>query len=134
MWFASIVFLIAGVWGMLVLTPLYFMFDFVGRQYPPPVTHPDFYYGFIGVALAWQAAFLVIARDPVRLRPMMVPAILEKISYVGTLSVLYAQGRLHLGQFAICGPDLILAVLFAAAFLKTSAAEAVGGSTAFSSS
>jgi hypothetical protein len=80
MWFASIVFLIAGVWGMLVLTPLYFMFDFVGRQYPPPVTHPDFYYGFIGVALAWQAAFLVIARDPVRLRPMMVPATWSVIS------------------------------------------------------
>jgi hypothetical protein len=132
--FARIVFLIAGVSGILVLAPLYLVFDFVGRQFPPPITHPDFYYGFIGVALAWQVAFLVIARDPIRFRPMMVPAILEKVSYVGTLSVLYAQGRLQVIQFAVCGVDLVLGVLFVAAFLKTPAVSEGGGSAAFSGS
>ena len=80
--FARVVFSVAGVWGLLVLAPLYFMFDAVGQMYPPPVTHPDFYFGFIGVALAWQVAFLGIGRDPGRLRPMMVPAMLEKFGYV----------------------------------------------------
>ena len=60
--------------GLLVLTPLYFMFDVIGRQDPPAITHPGFYYGFISVGLAWQFVFMVIARDPVRLRPMMIPA------------------------------------------------------------
>ena len=52
--FAKIVFTTAGVWGFLVLSPLYFMLDIVGQKYPPPVTHPDFYYGFLGLAIAWQ--------------------------------------------------------------------------------
>jgi hypothetical protein len=123
--FARLVFLIAGTWGIVVLTPLYVLFDAVGRQYPPAITHPDFYYGFIGVALAWQVAFLVIGKDPIRFRPMMVPAILEKFGYVTTLTVLYAQGRLQFGQFAVAVPDLILGLLFILAFFKTSSRVAV---------
>ena len=69
MTFARLVFRIAGVWGLLLLAPLYFMFDLIGRQDPPPITHPAFYYGFAGVALAWQIAFFIIAHDPVRFRP-----------------------------------------------------------------
>ena len=91
--FARVVFLIAGIWGVLVVTPLYFLFDLIGRQYPPPITHPDFYYGFASVTLAWQVAFLVIASNPLRLRPMIPVAILEKFGYVTSLGVLYARGQ-----------------------------------------
>src|SRR5678815_2851114 len=62
--FARTVFTCAGIWGFVVLTPLYFSFDLVGRFYPPAITHPDFFYGFIGVAIAWQIVFLLIGRDP----------------------------------------------------------------------
>ena len=117
--FAKIVFRTAGVWGLAVLTPLYFVFDLVGRQYPPAITHPDFYYGFVGVGLAWQVAFLVIAKDPVRFRPMMVPAMLEKFIFVISLGALYAQGRLQGGQLMVVAPDLLLGILFGVAFLKT---------------
>ena len=79
--FARVVFLIAGIWGVLVLTPLYFMFDLIGRKDPPPITHPGFYYGFVGAGLAWQIAFLIIARYPVRLRLVMIPAVIEKFTY-----------------------------------------------------
>jgi hypothetical protein len=119
--FAKIVFCTAGVWGLAVLTPLYFVFDLVGRQYPPAITHPDFYYGFVGVGLAWQVAFLVIAQDPARLRPMMVPAILEKFIFVISLVALYAEGHLLIGQVVVAVPDLALGILFIAAFLKTPA-------------
>jgi len=61
--FAKIVCYVAFVWGILILT-LYFMFDAISRNDPPPITHPGFYYGFVAVGLAWQFAFLVIARDP----------------------------------------------------------------------
>ena len=68
------IFLIAGIYGVLVITPFYFLEDQIGRDYPPAITHPDVYYGFIGVTLAWQIAFLVIATHPLRLRPLMLPA------------------------------------------------------------
>jgi len=122
--FAKVVFTVAGVWGVLVLTPLYFMFDAVGRWYPPAVTHPDVYYGFVGVALVWQIAFLVISRDPRRYRPLMLVAALEKFVYVSTLGALYAGRRLAFPQFTPAVPDLTLGCLFVAAFFKTSAPQA----------
>ena len=118
--FARVVFTIAGIWGLLIMTPLYFTFDAVGRAYPPPITHPDLYYGFIGVTLAWQIAFLVIARNPVRYRTIMLAGILEKGLYVLTMTTLYLQGQLQPGQAAVVvGPDGVLGLLFVAAFLKT---------------
>jgi vacuolar-type H+-ATPase subunit I/STV1 len=123
--FAKIVFWIAAIWGFLVLTPLYFMFDVIGRQDPPPITHPGFYYGFVGVALAWQVAFLVIARDPVRFRPMMIVAALEKFGYVISLTALYLQDRLHASDLVFAGADLLFGALFVVAFLKTAAPSAL---------
>jgi hypothetical protein len=117
--FARVVFLIAGVWGFLILTPLYFTFDLVGRTYPPPITHPDLYYGFVGVTLVWQIAFLIIATNPVRHRPIMLAAILEKLMYIVTMTVLYLRGQLQLGQYAVVAPDFILMLLFGASFIRT---------------
>jgi hypothetical protein len=117
--FAKITFYIAGIWGILILTPLYFMFDLIGRQDPPPITHPAFYYGFVAVALVWQIAFLIIARDPLRLRPLIVAAILEKFGYGGTFLVLYLQGRLTKGDLALGCIDLLFGVLFIAALFNT---------------
>ena len=118
--FAKVVFWIAAIWGVLVLTPLYFMFDLIGRQDPPAITHPAFYYGFVSAGLAFQVAFFVIARDPVRLRPMMIPSVLEKFGYGATLLVLYLQNRLHPQDLALCGVDVLFGVLFLTAFFKTS--------------
>ncbi len=117
--FAKVVFWAAGIWGFLVLTPLYFMFDLIGRKDPPAITHPGFYYGFVGVALAWQIAFLVIARDPVRFRPMMLPSVVEKFSYGVAVVVLVMQGRMHGSDLMFAGTDLLLGVLFVAAYLMT---------------
>ena len=117
--FAKKVFLIAGIWGVLVMTSMYFLFDIIGRQYPPPITHPDFYYGFVSITFAWQIVFLVISSDPLRYRPIMAAALVEKFGYIATLSVLYTQGQIQFGQFAVIGPDVILGLLFVAAFLKT---------------
>jgi len=114
--FARIVFAVAGIWGVLILIPLYWMAGTIGRQYPPPITHADFYYGFVAVALAWQIAFLVIAKEPRRFRPLMIPAIVEKFGYCATLLVLYATGELALGQMLVGSPDLLLGALFVAAF------------------
>jgi hypothetical protein len=116
--FAKAVFTGAGVWGLLILVPLYFTFDLVGREYPPPITHPDLYYGFIGLGIAWQIGFLVIGRDPARFRPMMIPAVLEKFIFVLSQGALYMQGRVSVGQLAVAGPDFILGILFIVSFFK----------------
>lgn len=120
--FAKILFYIAFVWGILILTPLYFMFDMIGRQDPPPITHPAFYYGFVGAGLAWQFAFFVIARDPVRFRPMILPSIFEKFSYGLALLTLFLQHRLHSSDLVFGAVDLLFGVLFIAAFLMTPSA------------
>jgi hypothetical protein len=117
--FAKIVFLIAGIWGVIVLTPLYFMFNLIGRQDPPPITHPAFYYGFVGASLTWQIAFLIIATNPARFRPLMVACMIEKFSYATALIVLYWQHRLHPSDLTFSLVDLLLGVLFVFAFLKT---------------
>lgn len=117
--FARIGFLIAGIWGVLILAPLYFLFDVIGRRDPPPITHPGFYYGFVSVGLAFQIAFFVIARDPVQLRPMMIPSMVEKFGAGATFVVLYLQHRLTPGDLGLGGVDLLFGALFLAAYLKT---------------
>lgn len=122
--FASRVFLGAAIYGIAVLAPQYFLEAKVGRDFPPPITHPENFYGFIGVALAWQLAFLVIARDPVRYRLLMLPAIAEKLAFGIAAPVLFLLGRAAAPVAFVGGLDLVLATLFFAAFRATRQAAA----------
>ncbi len=117
--FAKVLFWIAGIWGVLLLSPLYFMFDVIGRQDPPSITHPAFYYGFVGTGLAFQLVFFVIATDPARFRPMIIPSVIEKFAYGGALTALFLEHRLHAADLAFGGIDLLLGSLFLVAFFKT---------------
>ena len=117
--FAKRVFFIAGVYGIIALTPMYFLEDKMNRDFPPPIAHPEHFYGFVGVALAWQVLFLVLSRDPARYRLMMLPAILEKLSFVIPAGVLFLQGRLAGAMLGPASIDLLLAGLFGLAFLRT---------------
>ena len=119
MTFAKIVFTAAGVWGIVVLTPLYFLIDLTGRPYAPPDAYPHFFYGFLSVAMAWQIAFLVIGSDPARFRPLMIPSMVEKLGFVVTLAVLYSRAGISAVDASVGVPDLVLCVLFAAAFART---------------
>lgn len=120
--FAKIVFTIAGIWGLLVLPPLYFLEQKVGHDTPPAITHPEYFYGFIGVALAFQFVFLIIGRDPVRYRPMMLPSMIEKFSFVIACAVLFSQHRVAGAILGGCAADLLLGILFVISFLKTAPA------------
>jgi hypothetical protein len=107
--FAKVVFWIAAIWGVFVLAPLYFLFNVIGQQDPPQIT--GFYYGFLGTALAWQIAFMFIANNPVRLRPMMIPSVLEKFSYGIAVVVLVMEHRMHAQDLIFgCGPGVRTAV------------------------
>ena len=119
--FARIVFVGAGVWGIIVLTPFYWLLDVTGRHYSPPTDYPQFFYGFFSVAMAWQIAFLVIGSNPARFRPLMIPGILEKLGHVGGVAVLYWNGRISPIDAQAAIPDLLLAILFIMAFVWTRA-------------
>ena len=117
--FARVVFLVAGIYGLIVLLPQYFLEAKVGLDSPPPITHPEFYYGFVGLALSWQLVFVLIARDPMRYRPIMPISILEKLVYAVPVLILYSLGKAHP---SILGPALIdplLGLLFVIAYVKT---------------
>jgi hypothetical protein len=117
--FSKIVFLIAGIYGLLVVTPQYFLESWTGRTFPPPVTHPEYYYGFVGAVVVWHVLFLVMSRDPARYRPMMPVAALEKLAFGAPVLVLYFQGRAALAIVGAAVIDLILGALFLLSFWKT---------------
>jgi hypothetical protein len=120
--FARVVFLVAGIYGLVVLLPQFFLEAKIGRDTPPSITHAEYFYGFICVAVAWQVLFLVLSRDPVRYRPMMIPAMLEKIGFPIACVILYLQGRLDPTVFLPASADLILLVLFIVSYRKTATA------------
>lgn len=122
--FARWVFRIAGIYGLLVIAPQYFLEAQIGLDNPPAITHPEYFYGFVGVALAWQLAFLVIGADPIRYRPLMLAAVVEKATFGIAAIALYASGRLAAPVLVFGCLDLVLGVLFILAWRRTPATPA----------
>jgi uncharacterized protein with PQ loop repeat len=116
--FARRVYTIAGIYGLLVMLPQYFLEERIGRDNPPAITHAEYFYGFIGIVIAWQIAFLVIARDPARYRALMPVTVLEKIVFAIPVAVLYAQGRVAPAALGFAGIDLVLGALFLASWWR----------------
>jgi hypothetical protein len=116
--FDRLVFRIAGFYGIAVLMPFYFMEKDPRAVPDPPLTHPEFYYGFLGVALAFQVVFFIIAADPVKYRLLMVPSALEKFSFAGALVALHVQGRFPQPMLTAGVIDLVLGCLFLYCFLR----------------
>ena len=127
--FARLVFLVAGIYGLIVVLPQYFLEAQVGRDYPPPITHPEYFYGFIGGTVAWQVLFIFLSRDPIRYRPMMIPSMLEKVTFVVAAIFLYWQHRILLLIAGFAGIDGILGILFLIAYLKTRPTKSLPGIT-----
>lgn len=117
--FARLVFVGAGIYGLLALPPMYFLEDRLAIDTPPAITHPEFFYGFVGVGTAWQVAFLVIGRDPVRHRPLMMAAMIEKFSFGIAIAALLARGRVGGMVVGFAAIDTLLGLLFVAAYLAT---------------
>jgi len=119
MTFAKRTFMAAAIYGLVVLLPQYLLEAKTSRDFPPTITHPEYYYGFIGVAVAWQIAFLVLASDPIRYREMMIPAIIEKASFAIAVGVLFALNRVSLAVLGAGFVDLVLGAFFVVAYLRT---------------
>jgi hypothetical protein len=116
--FARVIFGLAGVYGLILILPMYFERARFQRAAPPVITHLELYYGFVGVTLAWQVAFLIIAAQPARYRLMMIPSILEKLSYGIAVLILGFQNRVAPVTLAFGTVDLVLGALFVVAYVR----------------
>lgn len=115
--FARRLFLVSGVYGIIVVAPLFFLEKQIGEFDPPAITHAEFYYGFACVTLAWQFVYLMLAHDPLRYRPVLLPAIFGKTGFALSVMILFANGKLALANVFLPAVDLALAGLFVWALL-----------------
>ena len=128
--FAKWTFLIAGIYGVLIITPMLFMEDLISKTNPPAITHSENYYGFLIAVLAWQLVFLLISRDPLRYRAIMpIAALVEKFAYSAVALGLVLQGRASAAIAVTASIDIVLGMLFLIAFAKTREAHAGLGKT-----
>lgn len=116
--FVRVVYGMAAAYGFIVLSISYFLLEEVGRNAPPAVTHPEFYYGFIGAALLWQPVFVLIARDPMRYRSLIPITVLEKLVYTVPVVILYVTGRVPSTILVPSLVDPIFGVLFVLAYFR----------------
>lgn len=118
--FAKYTFLISGIYGLIVLLPQLFLENRIGVDQPPAITHPEFFYGFVWVAVAFQFVFLTIASDPVRYRTLMLVSLVEKFPFLITVIVLYMQGRVGWQMLAAGSIDGFWGVMFLISYFWTS--------------
>ena len=110
----------AAIYGLIVLLPLYFL----ERQVAAPaaaLAHPEYYYGFIGAAAAWQLVYWTIASDPVRYRPLMALGVIAKVGFWIPTFLLWLNGRTPTSTFALVNVDLLLGIAFFVAWRRLKA-------------
>ena len=110
---AKWIFLVAGILGLLSTIPLAFSEGIMGAK------QPEFYYGFVFLNICWQILYLFLSSDPLRYRPMMIPAFLAKGSGAVALTWLFLLGRVSSQWVAIGALDGGFAILFLVAFWAT---------------
>jgi hypothetical protein len=114
--FARYVFLAACGWGAVTLLPLPFMRHAVENGVP--LTHLEYFYGFVGTAIAFQFVFWRIASAPREFLPMMPACMLEKAAFGLPVLWLVSRGQADPSLLVFGGMDLVFLVLFLVAYLR----------------
>ena len=117
--FAKWVFRTAGVFGLIVMLPMVFAEKLIEQVMPPAVNHPEFFYGFVILNICWQVLYIFLSRDPLRFRPLMIPAFFAKASGPVALIWLYLQGRISSQWITTTILDGVFAFLFLVAYWVT---------------
>jgi hypothetical protein len=116
----------AGIYGVLVVAPLFAGDGRFSADYPPAVTHPEFYYGFAVTVLGFQILYLVIGFDPPRFRPFMLLGVACKLGFAAAVAILHGQDRVAGFITTLAAVDAVLAAVFLWAWAQTPAGRAGG--------
>lgn len=108
--FARWSFRCAGIYGLLVLLPLYAQAPLNGASL--------WMFGFAGAAGATQLAYLLIGSDPLRYRMVIPIGIVSKLSFFTPVALLYERGEVAGMMLGFALADLALALLFAVNFFR----------------
>jgi hypothetical protein len=114
-----LIFTLAGLYGLLILTPFLFLERMIAEATPGGLTHPEYYYGFLGAALAMQLIYLTIGRDPARFRPLMPVCALAKLAFFVPVLILNLQERVPAVTLEFASVDALLAFAFLYAWRAT---------------
>lgn len=110
--FPSRMFRWAAIYGVIVLTPMYFA--------PLPDLGAEVLLGFVGLALVFQGVFWVIGGDPLKYRALMPLAVAEKLVFGVPALALFVQGYPIAPPVAVFAAiDLALGVGFLLAWRRT---------------
>jgi hypothetical protein len=116
--FSRMVFLVAGVFGLLLLVPLAYSAIVDSQTFLPALGGGGlFFLDFVLQYLFWQVLYLVLATDPVRYRPMMIPAFFSQVIGVLNPQWLYLYGFRYWIPVAVV--EAALAILFVVAYFTT---------------
>lgn len=101
----------AAIYGLIILLPLYLL----ERQVAAPaasLAHPEYYYGFVGAAAAWQLVYWTIGGEPLRYRAFMPLGVIAKFGFWIPTFLLWLNGRTPTSTFALVNVDLVLGIAF----------------------
>ena len=101
----------AAVYGLILLLPLYVL-EGVAAAPDARLAHPEYYYGFVGAAAAWQLVYWVIGGDPLRYRAFIPLGVIAKLGFWIPTTWLWLAGRTPTSTFALTNGDLVLAIAF----------------------
>ncbi|WP_395614591.1 hypothetical protein [Allosphingosinicella sp.] len=116
---ARLIFTIAGIYGLIVLAPFLFMERMIAERTPGGLTHPEYYYGFLGAGLVMQLVYLTIGRDPARFRPLMPLGTLAKLAFFIPVVILFLQHRVPSVTLGFASIDVVLGLAFLYAWRTT---------------
>jgi hypothetical protein len=112
---ARLLFRGAAIYGLIILLPLYFLEKSVAAP-AATLDHPEYYYGFVGAAAAWQLVYWTIGGDPVRYRAFMPLATIAKLGFWIPTLLLWLNERTATSTFALTNGDLLLGLAFLVAW------------------
>jgi hypothetical protein len=101
----------AAIYGLIILLPLYFLEHRVAAP-AATLAHPEYYYGFVGAAAAWQLVYWTIGGDPVRYRAFMPLGVIAKFGFWIPTFLLWLNGRTPTSTFALVNVDFLLGIAF----------------------
>ncbi len=113
------IFRLSGIYGLLILIPQLFRessFATAGVS----LNHPEFFYGFFLVSLAFQVLFLIISTDPVKYRSVMLACFIEKGGHFTSCVLLFLNNRLATDMMIASSPDALMLCLFIYSYIITS--------------